>query len=73
MLLTSITGIGDQSAVEIVVEIEDINRFESAKKLGAYFGTHPMFKQSGDGTWGNHMSKKGRSDVYSGDGNPSFR
>lgn len=63
LLLTSITGIGEQSAVEILVEIEDINRFESAKKLGAYFGTHPMWKQSGDGTWGNHMSKKGRSEI----------
>lgn len=63
LLLTSIIGIGEQSAVEILVEIEDINRFESAKKLGAYFGTHPMWKQSGDGTWGNHMSKKGRSEI----------
>ncbi|MBA3675432.1 MAG: IS110 family transposase [Chitinophagaceae bacterium] len=63
VLLTSITGIGEQSAVEILVEIEDINRFETAKKLGAYFGTHPMWKQSGDGTWGNHMSKKGRSEI----------
>jgi transposase len=63
LLLTSITGIGEQSAVEILVEIEDINRFETAKKLDAYFGTHPMWKQSGDGTWGNHMSKKGRSDI----------
>lgn len=63
LLLTSITGIGEQSAVEIIVEIEDINRFENAKKLGAYFGTHPMYKQSGDGTWGNHMSKKGRSEI----------
>lgn len=62
-LLTSITGIAEQSAVEILVEIEDINRFESAKKLVAYFGTHPMWKQSGDGTWGNHMSKKGRSEI----------
>lgn len=63
LLLTSITGIGEQSAVEMIVEIEDINRFENAKKLGAYFGTHPMYKQSGDGTWGNHMSKKGRSEI----------
>ena len=63
ILLTSITGIGEQSAVEILVEIEDINRFETAKKLDAYFGTHPMWKQSGDGTWGNHMSKKGRSEI----------
>ncbi len=63
MLLTSITGVGEQSAVEILLEIEDVNRFETAKKLGAYFGTHPMYKQSGDGTWGNHMSKKGRSEI----------
>lgn len=63
LLLTTATGIGYQSAVEILVEIEDVNRFESAKKLVAYFGTHPMWKQSGDGIWGNHMSKKGRSEI----------
>jgi len=63
VLLQSITGVGEQSAVEILIEIEDVNRFESAKKLTAYFGTHPMYKQSGDGTWGNHMSKKGRSEI----------
>lgn len=63
ILLTSIPGVGEQSSVEILIEIEDVNRFESAKKLGAYFGTHPIWKQSGDGTWGNHMSKKGRSQI----------
>lgn len=62
-LLTSLSGIGNQSAVEILIEIEDIGRFESAKKLSAYFGLHPVFKQSGDGKWGNHMSKKGRSEI----------
>jgi transposase len=62
-LLTSICGLGEQSAVEILIEIEDINRFEDAKKLSAYFGLHPVFKQSGDGKWGNHMSKKGRSEI----------
>lgn len=63
ILLQSIKGVGEQSAVEILIEIEDINRFDSAKKLTAYFGTHPMYKQSGDGTWGNHMSKKGRAEI----------
>ena len=63
LLLRAIPGIAQQSAVECVIEIEDINRFESAKKLVAYFGTHPKWKQSGDGTWGNHMSKKGRSEI----------
>ncbi len=62
-LLTSITGVGEQSAVEFLIELEDVNRFDLAKKLNAYFGTHPMYKQSGDGTWGNHMSKKGRSEI----------
>lgn len=62
-LLTSIAGVGMQSAVEIIIEIEDVRRFESAKKLSAYFGLHPTFKQSGDGKWGNHMSKKGRSEI----------
>jgi len=62
-LLTSIVGLGEQSAIEILLEIEDITRFEDAKKLSAYFGLHPVFKQSGDGKWGNHMSKKGRSDI----------
>jgi transposase len=62
-LLMSIPGVGEQSAVEILIEVEDVNRFEIAKDLNAYFGTHPMWKQSGDGTWGNHMSKKGRSEI----------
>lgn len=62
-LLTTVSGLGDQSAVEMLIEIEDIARFDSAKKLCAYFGLHPVFKQSGDGKWGNHMSKKGRSEI----------
>ncbi|TAJ60635.1 MAG: IS110 family transposase [Chitinophagaceae bacterium] len=62
-LLTSISVLGNQSAVEILIEIENIHRFENAKKLSAYFGLHPVFKQSGDGKWGNHMSKKGRSEI----------
>lgn len=59
-LLTSIKGIGIDSAISILFEIEDINRFSTVKKLVAFFGINPEFKQSGDGTYGNHMSKKGR-------------
>jgi transposase len=62
-LLTSIPCIGEESAVALMMEIEDITRFESTKKLTAYFGVHPTFKQSGDGTWAVHMSKKGRGEV----------
>jgi len=63
ILLTSIPGVAKQSAVQLFIEIEDVERFETSKKIVAYFGTHPMWKQSGDGTWGNHMSKKGRSEI----------
>jgi transposase len=62
-LLSSIPGVGIDSAVAILLEIEDITRFGSAKKLSAYFGLHPMFKESGDGIWGNYMSKKGRPEI----------
>lgn len=62
-LLKSIPGIGMDSAVAIALEIEDVSRFETAKKLASYFGVHPTFKQSGDGLWGNHMSKKGRGEI----------
>lgn len=64
-LLTQIKGIGLDSAVSIVLEIEDVKRFASAKKIVAYFGLDPTFKQSGDGLWGNHLSKKGRGRMRS--------
>lgn len=62
-LLCEIKGIGLDSAVSLVLEIEDVNRFETAKKIVSYFGLNPTFKQSGDGMWGNHMSKKGRGEI----------
>lgn len=62
-LLTEIKGIGVDSAVTIVLEMEDVNRFATAKKVASYFGINPSFKQSGDGLWGNHMSKKGRGEI----------
>lgn len=64
-LLTSIKCIGAESAVALMLEIEDVTRFMLVKKITAYFGVHPTFKQSGDGTWGSHMSKKGRSEIRS--------
>jgi len=63
ILLDTVPGIGMDSAVSLVLEIEDVNRFPTAKKIAAFFGTHPTFKQSGDGIWGNHMSKKGRGEL----------
>ena len=62
-LLCTIPGIGVNSAIAIVMEIEDVDRFDTVKKLSSYFGLHPTFKESGDGIWGNHMSKKGRPEL----------
>jgi transposase len=59
-ILKSFIGIGDASAIGLILEIGFIERFQRAKNLASYFGLHPVYKQSGDGKWGNHMSKQGR-------------
>jgi transposase len=61
-LLKSFTGIGTYSAVGLMLEIRAIERFSSAKKLASFFGLHPVYKISGDGIGGIHMSKKGRKE-----------
>jgi transposase len=60
-LLMSFRGIGIISAIGLILNIISISRFPTAKHLASYFGVHPVYKQSGDGSWGFHMSKKGRS------------
>ena len=61
-LLKSFTGVGTYSAVGLMLEIRAVERFPSAKKLAAFFGLHPVYKISGDGIGGIHMSKKGRKE-----------
>ena len=59
-ILKSFCAIGDASALGLLVEIGAVQRFRSAKKLASFFGLHPKFKISGDGTSGMRMSKEGR-------------
>ena len=59
-LLKSFNGIDDVSALGLIMEIQDINRYPDAKHLASFFGLHPVYKESGDGKSGFHMSKKGR-------------
>ena len=59
-LLKTFNGIGDCSAVGLLLEIQLVKRFASVKKLAAFFGLHPIFKTSGDGAAGFRMSKQGR-------------
>lgn len=59
-LLKTFKGIGIASAIGLLIEIQAIERFPSVKKLAAFFGLHPVFKNSGDSTGAFHMSKQGR-------------
>jgi hypothetical protein len=62
-LLDSMPGIAAESAILLMMDIESIENYGSAKQLCAQFGLHPTFKQSGDGTWAARLSKMGRSSV----------
>ena len=63
-LLDRIPGVGIDSAIGMMIEIENIERFPSVKKIASYFGLHPVFKESGDKGEGYRMSKKGRHPSY---------
>jgi hypothetical protein len=59
-LLCSFKGIGIFSALGLLINIRSIDLFDDAKNLVSYFGLHPIWRESGDGTFGYHMSKQGR-------------
>jgi transposase len=52
-LLTSIDGVGTQTAAKLVAELGDITRFDSASALVAYVGLAPGLRQSGKKTPAN--------------------
>lgn len=60
-LLCSFIGIANYSAIGLIINIVSIARFPTAKHLTSFFGLHPVYRASGDGLWGNHMSKQGRA------------
>ena len=59
-LLKTFIGIGDTLAIGLMIEIETIARFKTAKKLASFWGVHPVYKISGDGSGSFKMSKQGR-------------
>jgi len=61
-ILKTFTGISDSSAIGLILEIQAVERFKTVKKLASFFGIHPIYKTSGDGSSGFHMSKKGRKE-----------
>ena len=58
--LKTFVGIGDRSAIGLMIELQSVARFKSAKKLASFWGLHPVYKISGDGSGGFKMSKQGR-------------
>lgn len=62
-LLKSFKGISDYSAMGLLMNIGSVENFINTKKIAAQFGLHPVYKKSGDGIWGMHMSKQGSSEV----------
>lgn len=59
LLLTSIPGIGYFSALLIVAEIGDINRFPSARKLTSFAGLVPSVRSSGGKSRYGPITKQG--------------
>jgi transposase len=46
-LLTSITGIGDKTAIKLLAELPDVHRFDSVGQVVAYAGLSPQQHRSG--------------------------
>lgn len=55
-LLRTIPGIGPLTTVELLCEIEDINRFASFKKFNGYIGFRPYSHSSGERDWKGSMT-----------------
>ena len=62
-LLKTIPGIGPLSAIEILVEIQDITRFKTADELAAYLGLTPSQYSSGEHIRMGHITHAGNSRV----------
>lgn len=60
-ILTSIPGIGIDSAIYFMSEVQDITRFASYKKLIGFCGLDPTIKQSGRYKGKFKISKRGNS------------
>ena len=58
-LLAEISGIGKQTAVQIMFMIIDIRRFPDPEKLCAYFGLAPRVCDSGGKSNHGHITKNG--------------
>jgi len=60
-ILSSIPGVGQESAIYLMAEIVDIKRFSHYRKLVGFCGLDPIIKQSGRFKSGWRISKRGNA------------
>jgi transposase len=60
-ILTSMPGVGVRIAATILVEIVDVDRFDSAGNLAAYAGVAPRTHRSGTSIRGEHRQRGGNT------------
>jgi transposase len=58
-ILTSIPGVGAQTAAAFAAAIDDADRFKRSRAAGAYFGLVPRRHQSGEVDWVGRITKQG--------------
>ena len=64
-LFTTISGIGSLTAVQIISMIVSIDRFQTADKMGSYFGMAVSVKDSSGKEKHGHITRKGDSKMRS--------
>lgn len=62
-LLRSVPGLGLVTAMALLVELEDINRFQNSDKLAGYIGLIPMSHSSGEKDSKGEMTFRGQSQL----------
>ncbi|MEQ8364292.1 MAG: IS110 family transposase [Cyclobacteriaceae bacterium] len=55
-LLRTIPGIGPLTTVQLLTELQDINRFKNFKKLNSFIGFKPIVHSSGEHDWRGRMT-----------------
>lgn len=61
--LSSLPGVGEYTAIELLLELGDLDRFEKAEELAAYVGLTPGEYSSGQFVRRGHISRCGRGAI----------
>jgi transposase len=62
-LLRSVPGVGLITAMQVLLELQDVSRFSSAEKLAAYVGLTPSQHSSGDNVRLGHITSVGQGSL----------